>query len=84
MSWRKLIKAVRDAYYRSACAAGAVVCRIKGRCNYDTWVFHINCLYFCTRCGKEICGRTFDDLRPMSEEDVEMMHRFNFTEGEHP
>lgn len=56
---------------------GAIVCRFR-RCNYDTPVFRLNALYFCTRCGKEICGRTIADLRampPLDDEDLEELRR---------
>jgi DNA-directed RNA polymerase subunit RPC12/RpoP len=36
--------------------------------------FHLNALYFCTRCGKEIGGRTVADLMVMprmSADDLE-------------
>lgn len=84
MSWAQLVAAVRRARWKVRDAAGALVCKAKGRWNYNTPEFRGNCLYFCSRCGKEICGRTFDDLPPMSDEDVEMMHRFNFDEGGRP
>jgi len=57
-------------------AAGSVVCRVKG-CHYDTPVFSGNTLYFCTRCSKELTGRTFADLQPMSDEDLEHIHRMH-------
>lgn len=55
-------------------AAGSVVCRFKG-CHYDTPVFHPNALHFCTRCGKEVTGRTFADLQPLSDEELDDIHR---------
>ena len=55
-------------------ASGSVVCRFKG-CHYDTPVFSTNTLYFCTRCGKEITGRTFADLQPLSDEELDDIHR---------
>lgn len=57
-------------------AAGGVVCRFKG-CHYDTPVFSANALYFCTRCGKELTGRTFADLEPMSDDEMEHIHRLH-------
>ena len=84
MSWAQLVVALRREWRKVRDALGALVCWAKGCCNYSTPDFHGNRLYFCSRCGKEICGRTFEDLQPMSEEDVEMMHRFNFDEGEKP
>lgn len=56
--------------------AGGVVCRFKG-CHYDTPVFSTNALYFCTRCGKEITGRTFADLEPISDDEMEHIHRLH-------
>lgn len=57
-------------------AAGSVVCRFKG-CHYDTPVFSTNALYHCTRCGKEITGRTFADLQPLSDEELDDIHRMH-------
>jgi hypothetical protein len=44
--------------------AGRLVCLVKGGCNFDTHSFHSNRLYFCTRCARELTGRTFADLVP--------------------
>ena len=57
-------------------AIGSLVCLVKG-CHYDTPVFNTNSLHFCTRCGKELTGRTFADLQPMSDEDLEHIHRLH-------
>lgn len=57
-------------------AAGSVVCRFKG-CHYDTPFFSTNCLYFCTRCGKEITGRTFADLKPLTDGELDDIHRLH-------
>lgn len=84
MSWAQLVAAVRRARWKLHDAVGALVCKSKGRCKFNTPVFQSHCLYFCSRCGKEICGRTFNDLEPMSAEEVEMMHRFSFDEGGRP
>lgn len=51
------------------------VCRLRG-CNFPpVYVFRTNALYFCTRCGEELTGRTFADLQPLSDEDLEELHR---------
>jgi hypothetical protein len=50
------------------------VCRVRG-CHFNAMAFRSNALYFCTRCGEELTGRTFEDLVPMSDEDLEEMHR---------
>lgn len=50
--------------YRLRCAVGRVVCLVRRRCRFDTPVFRTNRLYFCARCGREMLGRTFDDLVP--------------------
>jgi hypothetical protein len=34
--------------------------------------FHGNALCFCTHCGTEIAGRSFDVLEPMTKEESEM------------
>lgn len=79
MSWQQLIKAVKAAYWKAKWAvrdaAGALVCIAKGGCHYDTPEFHSQCLYFCTRCNKELTGRTFDDIEPLSDEDHEWLLR---------
>lgn len=51
-------------------AVRSVVCRFKGH-HYDTPVFHPKCLYFCTRCDKELLDRTFADLQPMTESEYD-------------
>lgn len=51
-------------------------CKTRGHF-YDTPVFTSNCLYFCVRCDREMFDRTFDDLTPMTDEEIEEMHRFN-------
>lgn len=53
------------------------VCLLNGH-DYPTLEFRDNALYFCSRCGKEILDRTFDDLRamrPMDDDELEDMHR---------
>lgn len=57
-----------------------LVCRVRGH-HYPAPVFRSNCLYFCTRCGKEMLGRTFADIEPISDEDLEEIHREMAMEG---
>ncbi|HJW55856.1 MAG TPA: hypothetical protein VJ577_11330 [Burkholderiaceae bacterium] len=52
------------------------VCLIRGH-SYNTPEFRGNSLYFCSRCGREMFGRTFADIEPMSDDEIEMMHRFD-------
>ncbi|MDT3735535.1 MAG: hypothetical protein ROZ00_04870 [Denitratisoma sp.] len=66
--WRDLGRRIRERL------AGWTVCPVAG-CRYNASVLRLNTLYFCRRCGKEIAGRTFADLEPMSAEDIEEMHR---------
>ena len=47
-----------------------IICLIKGH-NYPGQVFHYNVLMFCRCCGKEIAGRIFADLEPMTQEEWE-------------
>jgi hypothetical protein len=44
------------------------ICKIMGH-HYPTLTFTSNVLYFCSRCGKEMFDRSFDDLEPMSEDE---------------
>lgn len=79
MNWQQLIEAVRKAYwklhFKLRDAAGALVCKAKGECHYDTYVFHSQCLYFCTRCNKEMTNRTFADIEPLSWEEREQLEQ---------
>lgn len=50
-------------------------CKARGH-NYNNTEFVSYCLYFCTRCRREMFNRTFDDIEPMTEEEVDLMHRF--------
>ena len=50
-------------------------CWLRGH-HYDTPYFHTKSLYFCTRCGREMLGRTFDDLEPMTPEEWDEEQRF--------
>ena len=50
------------------------ICWLIG-CKFDAAVFKTSSLYFCRRCGTELTGRSFDDLEPMSDEEIEQMHR---------
>lgn len=61
---------------------GAVLCRFRG-CRFNAFDFRMSRLDFCTCCGREIAGRTFADLIPMSDEEIEEMHRFNQFDEEH-
>ncbi len=45
-----------------------LLCRFKGH-DYPGWVFESNHLYFCRRCGREFCNRTFYDLAMPSDYD---------------
>lgn len=65
-----------DALWEARKLRGNVVCRFKG-CHYDTPFFSANCLYHCTRCGKEITGRTFADLQPLSDDELDDIHRLH-------
>ncbi len=50
-----------------------LICKIFGH-DYPSPCFFGNALHFCRRCGEEILGRTFSDLRdmePMSAEELE-------------
>jgi hypothetical protein len=51
-----------------------LACKLRGH-RYDTPEFSLNTLYFCSCCGRELLDRTFDDIEPMSDEDIEQMHR---------
>ncbi|HJW25155.1 MAG TPA: hypothetical protein VJ576_09675 [Rhodocyclaceae bacterium] len=53
---------------------GALVCRFRGH-NYGAPVFRLNCLYPCTRCGREMFDRTFDDIEPLIDDELEELHR---------
>lgn len=75
MSWAELKTAVRRAWWKLCDAAGALVCKARGKCRYDTYCFQTNVLYFCVRCSKEMFNRTFDDIEPLSEEDHEWLLR---------
>jgi hypothetical protein len=63
--------------YKAKFKLGSIVCYFS-RCNYGTGEFHLNALYFCTRCGEEIGGRTIADLMampPIGEERIEEIRR---------
>lgn len=51
-----------------------LVCFIRGH-NYPFYVIRPNSLYFCTRCHREMFGRTIDDIKPMSNEELEDFRR---------
>lgn len=47
-------------------------------CKFDFGPFgawHSNRLYFCQRCGREQFDRTFEDIQPMNDEELEFFHR---------
>jgi hypothetical protein len=66
----------QSAVWKARKGLGRVVCTFKG-CHYDTPVFCTNALYLCTRCGKEVTGRTFADLQPMSSDELDDIHRLH-------
>jgi hypothetical protein len=47
-----------------------LICMIRGH-RYETPAFHANALYFCACCGREMLGRSFADLEPMTETERE-------------
>jgi DNA-directed RNA polymerase subunit RPC12/RpoP len=49
-------------------------CWLRGH-HYNTPDFHPKALYFCTRCGREILGRTYDDIEPMTDEEWQQERR---------
>lgn len=56
-----------------------LLCRIRG-CRFNFGPFEVidisrRKLYFCKCCGCELMGRTLSDLEPMSDEDLEWLHR---------
>lgn len=52
-----------------------LVCKVRGH-RYDTPVFMSNCLYFCSCCGREMFDRTFEDIEPLTDEQMEELDRF--------
>jgi hypothetical protein len=44
------------------------ICAIRG-CRHNALYFSGNTLSFCTCCGEEIAGRTFDDIEPMDSDE---------------
>lgn len=69
-----------------------IVCYFKGHDFGSAVYISPAVLTFCRRCGTEIQGRTFDDLEPATDEDLEVMDSlyinasepFNLGEGEVP
>lgn len=49
---------------------GRLVCMVQG-CHFKTPYFQSNRLYFCTRCDREMFGRTFEDLTPEPMDEVD-------------
>jgi hypothetical protein len=47
-------------------------CGLRGH-QYDTPVFMTDCFYFCSCCGREMFNRRFEDLRPLSDEQRQML-----------
>lgn len=66
--WRDLGRRIRERL------AGWTVCRVVG-CRYGTYRFHSKALYFCTRCRKELTGRSFADLEPLTADELEELQR---------
>lgn len=56
------------------------VCLVRGH-RYDTPFFMTNCLYFCARCGREMMGRTSADIKPLTDEEREMLDAANYAYG---
>lgn len=54
----------------------SATCTARGH-QYNNTEFVSNCLYLCIRCRREMFGRTFEDIEPMTDEQIEEMHRFN-------
>ena len=55
------------------------LCRVRGHA-YDTPCFRADHLYFCTRCGREMFDRTFEDLRdypPLTPDEVLGLQRID-------
>lgn len=72
---------IANLIYSIKLRIGALVCHFKG-CRFDAPFFHSNCLYFCPRCGKEMLGRTWDDIEPMTDEDREVLDYFDNVYGD--
>ena len=53
---------------------GGLVCQFRGH-NYPIAVIRSCSFYFCTRCHREMFGRDFADLRPMTDEELEDVRR---------
>lgn len=53
-----------------------LLCRLRGH-DYPAVAFRAGSLYYCRRCGKEICDGKPADLVPLSDEEIEQMHRDN-------
>ncbi len=51
-------------------------CSARGHL-YLSPTFRCNVLYFCARCHREMFDRTFDDIDPMTDDEIDEMHRFN-------
>lgn len=69
---KKLLNWLRiRLFFASQFIARQTLCRIKGH-DYGAVVYISPAvMHLCARCGRDVCGRTFDDLEPMNEEDWE-------------
>jgi hypothetical protein len=79
---------IKNSYYRFRDRNGSlkrIICEASGH-EYPIAVVPACCLYFCKRCGKEICGRTLDQidtLAPMTEElreSIDQIEEFELAE----
>jgi len=50
---------------------------LQDHCEHDFpgLTFHSNALSFCWKCGVEVAGRTIEDIRPMSSEELDEFMR---------
>ena len=84
MSLTQTIERLRIAAYRFRDRHGdwrRIVCAVRGH-EYPWMLVPACCLYFCDRCGKEICSRTLDqidNLAPMTDDIREMLDQFEET-----
>jgi hypothetical protein len=49
-------------------------CGFRGH-QYDAIVYMPDALYFCSCCGRELLNRSFDDIQPLTDAEVEELHR---------
>jgi len=69
----KKLKEVTSKMYRKV---QSFFCRFRGH-KYSASAFTANALYFCERCHQEIGGYTFDDLEPMTTDELEELDMFD-------